>query len=361
MAGLRAIRHGKANKNLPIRKILVVQTGKLGDMVCTTPVLRALKTIPNCEVWVLGNAINEQILAHSGLLDGYISYTASEKEIFKNIQNHNFDTALLAGPNARVLSWLYQAGIPRIVTPKIVNGRSPFETISYKILAMLTIQMPHSMTSYAPREYLRLLEPLGITTDDTYKTLNFSPEARQTLENFFHEHNLSPEDRVIGITPSAGNKIKLWGAEKFAKLADTLVEHHDAKIIVTGSSNDKNEVQAMLSHIQHKDSVIDTLTAFSIDELKALIARLSLFIGVDTGPIYIAEAFGVPTVDIVGPMDENNQPPRGEKHRVVFADVPGRPFLRVMNARIYDAQGARLATDKISVDMVMREVEAVLS
>ena len=34
-----------------------------------------------------------------------------------------------------------------------------------------------------------------------------------------------------------------------------------------------------------------------------------LFISVDTGPIYIAEAFNVPTVDIVGPVDENVQPP----------------------------------------------------
>ena len=69
----------------------------------------------------------------------------------------------------------------------------------------------------------------------------------------------------------------------------------------------------MAEFLNPETQFVNTDGLFSLDELKALIQRLSLFISVDTGPIYIAEAFDVPTIDIIGPMDENEQPPRGEK------------------------------------------------
>jgi len=58
---------------------------------------------------------------------------------------------------------------------------------------------------------------------------------------------------------------------------------------------------------------------------------MSLYVSADTGPIYIAEAFNVPTIDITGPVNENEQPPQGEKHKIVFNDVYCRPCSFVMN------------------------------
>ncbi len=81
------------------------------------------------------------------------------------------------------------------------------------------------------------------------------------------------------------------------------------------------------------------------------------FISVDTGPIYIAEAFGIPTIDIVGPMDENEQPPRGPMHRIVRTDAA--PVIHIMNSRVYDAAKARKAIEDITVDMVVREFDTM--
>ncbi len=112
----------------------------------------------------------------------------------------------------------------------------------------------------------------------------------------------------------------------------------------------------MLGALHKKDSVIDLSQKLSIEELKALIAALKLFISVDTGPIYIAEALGVATVDIVGPMDEREQPPHGERHRVVVAQRT-QPAVHIMNASMVDIAEARRQTDAITPAMVLKAVE----
>ena len=115
----------------------------------------------------------------------------------------------------------------------------------------------------------------------------------------------------------------------------------------------------MMYEVKNSEGIIDASEKFSIDELKALIAQAGLFISVDTGPLYIAEAFGVPTVDIVGPMDEREQPPIGEHHKVV---VPPRTAaaIHIMNARVYDEQEARRQIEAISVEMVCEAVDGFL-
>jgi ADP-heptose:LPS heptosyltransferase len=90
----------------------------------------------------------------------------------------------------------------------------------------------------------------------------------------------------------------------------------------------------------------------SIDALRALISRMKAFVSVDTGPIYIAEAFDVPTIDIIGPMDENEQPPRGARHINVVDPLRGEPIIHIMNSRIYDKETARKSIENISVKMV---------
>jgi ADP-heptose:LPS heptosyltransferase len=222
---------------------------------------------------------------------------------------------------------------------------------------MLVVVVPHFMGSYAPRQYLRLLEPLNIVVDNTTKTLAISSAAKEKADAFLKQ--LPAHSLLAGIAPSTGSKIKEWPAERFALVADYLVEKHNAVIVVLGGKRDSHEVEEMMRNVTRKNRVLSTLDLFSIDELKAVVQRLELFISADTGPIYIAEAFGVATVDIVGPMDEKEQPPIGTRHKVVAAPRH-KPELHIMNARVYDAREARRQAEAITVQMVLAEVEELI-
>jgi len=356
------LRRGSARSvpNILPKTVLVAQLAWLGDMVCTTPVFRAIKKkYPNCRVVVLGARRNKNILDDNKDVDRYIEWDEDFKVLSKEISSEKIDFACLATPHFLSLAYLFLLDIPSIVVPKIRGGFSPYETKSFKILRRLALVIPHAMGRYAPREYLRLLEPIDIVSEDTAKHLSFSEEAENKIKSFL-KHLVSEKDFLIAISPSCGNKIKNWGAGRFALVADHLIDAFGAKVFVIGSSLDEKEVADMISYSSHSDKIINVLNKFSLNELKAFISKLNLFISVDTGPIYIAEAFGVPTVDIVGPMDEREQPPIGEKHKIVVSKRT-KPELHVMNARVYNEKEALKQINDITSDMVIKEINDIIS
>lgn len=352
---------GKAiKKTANLSNILVVATSKLGDMVCRTPMFRAAKKeYPNSRLYVMGNEINRDLLAGNPDIDDYIVYQKNFFDLLRIFKKGNFDFTCITEPNFTASAALYLANIPLIAVPVIENGFSPYETRFYKIVRNFVVTKPYRIGSYAPREYLRLLEPIGIFTEDTKKYLYYSHEAEKTILDFFAKNHIAPgKDFIVGITPSAGNKIKEWGRDKFAKLADYIFNQYRAKIIIIGGPNDI-EVDEMINLISKDTKFVNTRGLFSIEELKALISKLNLFISVDTGPIYIAEAFGIPTIDIVGPIDEDEQPPIGRLHKIVVVKRQ-KPELYVMNARVYDEKEAKRQIEAISVEMVIDKFEELI-
>ena len=110
-----------------------------------------------------------------------------------------------------------------------------------------------------------------------------------------------------------------------------------------------------------KFTYIDSTGKLDIDTLKAVISKLNMFISVDTGPIYIAEAFNIPTIDITGPIDEREQPPRGEFHRNVIPPDRKKPELFVLNARSYNREEVLRQIESITPALVEREIDILIT
>ncbi len=342
------------------RVVLVFQLAQLGDMVCTTPVFRAIKSsYPESRLCVVGQPQYRELLNDNQDVDEYIAFTEFE-EVLARVAPLSIDVAISVAPSFTALAIAFLGGAKAIIAPRIENGFSPNSTWMYGLLRAVTITRPHRMGSYAPGEYLRLLEPLGITTNDTRKHLGFSLAAKGEIQQLFNVHGIQEADTVVGISVSSGNKIKNWGADRFARVADYIYTHYKARIMLIGGPADAEEVIAFKGAISGDTPIIDASHALSLDALKALIARMHIFISVDTGPIYIAEAFGVKTIDIVGPVDEREQPPQGIGHLVVKWKERTKPAVHIMNARIYNYDEARRQVERISVEDVCQAFDMLM-
>jgi ADP-heptose:LPS heptosyltransferase len=349
----------KKLKVTPPKTVLVVQLAWLGDMICTTPLFRAIKQkYPGCRVVVLGTKRNVGILDGNIDVDRYIAWSGGIHELIAALNSERIDFSCLVTPSFSALAGLFLLGIPVIAAPEIKNGWSPYETLSYRMIRQFVISVPHKMGSYAYQEYLRMIEPIGIFSDDTTKHLFCSKEASSYVETFILESGVS--SFRVAISPSTGNKIKNWKPDRFAKIADYLIERYGAKIFVIGTEGDKKEVEEMMSFSKHKEGIINTINAFSLEQLKAFISKMDLFISVDTGPIYIAEAFNVPTIDILGAVGERELGPRGDIHRLVYDKSRKFPILHVMNTRVYNAAEAQRQIDSITVEMVIEAVDDLI-
>src|SRR3989344_999116 len=237
----KVISSGKANKEvLNPKNILIIQTAKMGDMVCTTPMFRAVKNkFPNSVLTVVGDNLNKEILLGNPDVDNYVIWNKKDPiSLIEEIKKYHFDFACITAPNFEGLALLLLSDIKLVVCPKIENGKSPYETRPYRIIRRFAVTKPHSMGTYAPREYLRLLEPIGIFSEDTKKTLYYSDNAKKRVEEFFAKNNVEERDFLVGVSPSAGNKIKRWPEEHFAGVADYLKEKYKAKILIFGGSKD---------------------------------------------------------------------------------------------------------------------------
>jgi len=355
---------GKADKTpKDVKRVLVLLNAKMGDMVVITPIFHAIKNkYPQTKVIVMGISMNKAVLAGSPDVDEYVIYKREIKYLKDTFLNLKVDAALLVAPDGLSLATLYLANVPLIVAPKILGTIAETATLTYRLILRLVRTVSYTMmTTYAPAEYLKILEPLGIKTDDTKKYLAFNEAAKIKIKNFFTENNISlGTDFIIGIAPSAGNKVKKWRPERYAFLIKYLREKYNAKIIIVGGTPDKEIVCEMFEYVSRTSDIIDTTSLFSVEELKALIAYLNLFISGDTGPIHIADAFDVPTVNILGPVGEFEMPPRGKYHRNV---IPPRkkPVLFVMSIRTFDPIEAQKQIDDTTVEMVEEVVDTLIS
>jgi len=338
-------------KTIPVnpKKILVVQLQKLGDMICTTPVFAALKKeYPESIIVVLSGAANKDVVQYNKDVTTFISWR-SDEELRQRIQKENFDVAVLIGPSFDALALLIRSQVTTIIAPTVTGGYSPWETRGYKLLKQFVITVPHRLNFYAPQEYLNLLKPLGIVSTDTRKHIFFSEDDKRVAEALVSEK----KGLLVALFPSAGNKIKEWGVKNFAEVADALIEKEKATLFLCGGPSDKEKGDEVLSFMRNKDLVLNTVGNLSINELAAFLSRVKLCIGVDTGPLYIAEALRIPTIDIIGPMSESEQPPVGEKHKIVYLKERKGPELHIMNARVYNASEARRQIESITPKMVL--------
>lgn len=359
--GMYIIR-GRADRETALpRSVCIVQFAKLGDIVCTTPMFRGIKKhSPGTRIVVVGNAINGEVLAGNPDVDRYIVCGTDIEPALQELRKERVEVGLSAGPSVRGLALMFLAGISTIVVPKVEGGVNSEGRI-YRLLRKLCILVPNKIGAYAPGEYLKLLQPIGIQANDTTKHLAYSVEASRMIDEFFRQRKIVSGTCIVGIAASAGNKLKNWPTERFASVANHLAVRYKATILIIGGRGDIDESKAMQLACAEGINVINCSGQFSIDAFKALVARLSLFISVDTGPIYIAEAFGIPTIDIVGPMDEYEQPPIGERHLVVVPPFKRKPVLFVMSPGKYDFKEARRQVESITVEHVIQAVDVLMS
>ncbi len=341
----------KNNKNLIPKSIIIFSMGKLGDMVCITPLFNAIKSkYRDVNIYVCSSAGLQGLLSDHPDVYKYVAY--NKKSIFENIKNIkslNIDFGITVTPDFNALAIMYLSGVKSITVPRVVSGYSPYETKSYKALSKLVNTKTHVMGNYAPKEYLKLLHDIDIYSDNTKKYLSFNKTEDEKVKAFFRNNNINiGSDNIVIVSHTVGNQIKKWGIDKFTELINKINTNFDVKIILIGEEKDKIEGNKIKDNIPE---VINSCGLFNLGELKSLVSHSSLFIGVDTGPVYIAEAFDIPTVDIIGPMDENEQPPRSHKNILI---IPKREKsqLHIMNARIYDKNEALRQIQSITVDEV---------
>ena len=126
---------------------------------------------------------------------------------------------------------------------------------------------------------------------------------------------------AIGIHASGGRAIKQWDPARFAEAATRLARSRGATIVLTGSAEDRAEVDRVKTALPSDLPVADLSGALDLPHLAVILEHLSLFITGDTGPMHLAAAMGTPIVAVFGPSDPANYGPLTSRKRVVRVNI----------------------------------------
>jgi heptosyltransferase-2 len=132
----------------------------------------------------------------------------------------------------------------------------------------------------------------------------------------------------IALAPGASyGSAKCWLPERFAAVADGLVDEFGADVILFGTSSEIEICRQIAERMRHRPVSFAGQTR--MDELPALFSRCQLFLGNDSGAMHVAAAVGLPVVAVFGSTDPEGTSPVTAKQILVRHAVSCSPcFLR---------------------------------
>jgi ADP-heptose:LPS heptosyltransferase len=125
-------------------------------------------------------------------------------------------------------------------------------------------------------------------------------------------------DQLVVLHPGTGGPAKLWRAERWATVADALIGA-GARLLLTGGPGEEPLVEEVAARMRTRPPTLAGQT--TVGQLAALLRRAALALGVDSGPLHLAAAQGVPTVHLYGPGDAGRFGPWGDPARHIVVRV----------------------------------------
>lgn len=166
-----------------------------------------------------------------------------------------------------------------------------------------------------PHKVVEAARILKVEDDPPPPYLFTSPETEAEAEAF-----LKKGGPILAVAPAANWVGKTWPAERFAVVAAELLAKDGlmpgGRILVLGGPDDRwacEPVRRALGRDRLIDGVgkLDLLTAY------AVLKRVRLFIGNDSGLMHLAAAAGAPTLGLFGPSDDRLYGPWGPNARAI--------------------------------------------
>lgn len=344
-----------------IKKFLIIQIAKIGDFICSTPIFREIKKkYPEVHLTVMVNPITKELAEVNPYIDEIIPITMGKyKGFFGKIKLANiirkgkYDVGICLNPNVPFAVTLYWG-----LVPIRLSVMPNFLGITFKMASkFFTYLEPHLSRQLVIETYMKMLKAAGIEnyslTKEVYKSKNADAKVKQILGY--------TNKALIGIAISSGNKLKELGLEKIVNLINALLENfNDIYIVLIGSVQERIFAEKIQSYTK-KERIINTVGLLNLKELPALIEKLRLFIGVDTGITYMADALNIPLINIAGPANMEDQRPTGQKVKIIQRkNLPCVPCSHAFKSPYYCKMNTRQCIESISVEEIIDATRRLL-
>lgn len=338
-----------------INKILVVNVNWVGDVLFSTPAIRALRkrypdahiacmVVPRCkEVLELNPRLNELIIYdEKGEYKGLIG----KLKLISALKARRFDCV-----------FLFHRSLTRTLMVALSGIRERVGVYNPKRGFLLTKKVkPQPPDIHKVEQFLNIVKGMGVGEYGKSMELFIGKEDEAFADEFLKSRGIGEKEQFIILNPGGNWDLKRWPAENFAKLGEELQEKYKIPIVITGAAKDVELGKKIAGMMDRKPVVAAGET--TLRGLAAIMKRASLVVSNDSGPMHIAVSQAAKTIALFGPTDPKVTGPYGEGIYSVIQKSPGKPGCKIpcYNLRCEEA----LCMKAITVKDVMREAERLL-
>lgn len=312
--------------------ILLIQLGDIGDVVLTTPAIRATKeAYPDARVSVLvrkpyGSLLVADLNIHEvvesekvrgsplHLLREYIA-------VARRLRQAHYDLVidLRTGDRGAILSFLTRA--PVRVGSQVTKHHWWRQVFFTHIIHNLKHAPPPAHPG--ADQSLRVVREIGIDTANSTPKLHVAPADLGRAKELLIEAGIETGARFVTINPYSRWKYKEWSNEKWCGVIDRIWEAQKLPAVLIGSPQEADGCQEIVAGREGRTFSLAGKT--TLGEMAAVISMSSLHLGVDSAAPHIAAALDTPTVTVHGPTDWRSWRVVNERHRVVSASMDCLP------------------------------------
>jgi lipopolysaccharide heptosyltransferase II len=312
------------------QNVLCVRLDTIGDVLMTTPAMRALKeACLSRRVTLLTSAAGAVVAPLVPEIDDVLVYDAPwikatalrvdsrpEYAMADRLRRTQFDAAVIFtvySQNPLPAAFLcYLADIPLRLAHCHEN---PYQLLT----DWVPDPEPNRLLRHEVRRQLDLVATVGCRTSDERMSLRVSKDARNRVLDLLGELGVDVERPWIVMHPGATAPSRRYPPGGFAEAARRLVVDAGCQVLFTGTGAERTLVEGIRAAMDAPSyELVDRL---NLDEMAALIDRAPLLISNNTGPVHIAAALGTPVVDLYA-LTNPQHTPWGVPNRVLFYDVP---------------------------------------
>ncbi|MBI4598149.1 MAG: lipopolysaccharide heptosyltransferase II [Candidatus Omnitrophica bacterium] len=300
-------------------RILIWKLSALGDVVLSTPSLRAIRRRwPSAHLTLIVGRLAYDVVARCPYLDDVIIYDKAGKDrgplghakLLRRLAAGRFDQSidLQNSRKTHLLAWL--AGIP----VRMGYNRKCGGCLNRAVRLPRVILAPMAHQHY-------LLRHLGIEPAGEELELWPSPLDEQTAERLL---TLPPSTLhlrpLVGMQPGGSGrwKTKRWDLARWAAVCNALTKQ-GVRVVVTGGSQEQGIASALAQLTSPLPHIVVGKT--TLMELACLIKRCDLFLAHDSSALHLAAAMRVPTIALFGPTDPARHLPPNFLGEVIKKDV----------------------------------------
>lgn len=364
-----------------VRRILLVQLGDIGDVVCTSPTIRALKVAcPNAKLSLLlrpGHAdlVSADPAVHQVFEVGHSDESGGERfakrmisdlKLIRKLRQERFDMVIDLRADDRGAFMTRLTGSPIRVAQYYRNG--PFWR-HFLFNRLVELPPERGRAENAARQSLAIIQALGVEAQDVEPRIFVSDVALKTVRMLLGQKGLipyqnqgqkmdstgeMPTQRWITVNPFARWSYKEWHDENWIHLFDWLWSSWRIAVVMIGSWEESQRSSRISEKV--KGLVISLAGLTNLAELAALLSISPMHVGVDSAAPHIAAAVGTPTLSLYGPTDWRYWNQGGDLHRVVVSDMGCIPCRR----KGCEDSGRSRCLDVLGTDKVQDALEEML-